>query len=252
MADFDPQISQNFVKLGLSEKETDCYFSLIQEGSLTAAELGKKIDVSPNAVYRLIKNLKEKGFVVELGGHPRKFQARPPEVAFDAILENQTTQIQQAKTAILQSLSKEKKRIPSTRVLLITGRGEVFKEAVQMYKKAQKEILLISIGEPIPDELVLAMRDALERNIEMKMIAHKYDEENKDLLSSWKRMGMEIRHYPDWGFHLVVCDGEKSLLTANNPVDTKERTGMIIFSKALSKALRDYFFAVWEKSEKIA
>ena len=85
----------------------------------------------------------------------------------------------------------------------------------------------------------------------MKMIAHKYDEENKDLLSAWSRMGMEIRHYPDWGFHLNVCDGKESLLAANNPENTRERTGMVITSGALSKALRDYFYFVWKKAQRV-
>lgn len=158
----------------------------------------------------------------------------------------------QAKTAILQTLSKDKKTTPPTLVILISGRDNVFREATRMYKKAQKEILLISIGEPIPDELILAMRDALNRKVEMKMIAHKNDEENKGLLAAWMRMGMEIRHYPDWGYHLVICDGKRSLLTTNNPEATEERTGMLIFSEALSSTLRDYFYAIWGKSEEIS
>ncbi|MBM4402018.1 MAG: TrmB family transcriptional regulator [Candidatus Cloacimonetes bacterium] len=248
----DSQISQNLVKLGLSEKESLCYLTLLQGRSLTAVEVAKKIDVLPNAIYRLIGDLENKGFVIELNSHPKRFQAKPPETAFDSFLENQNLQVQRAKTAILQTLSKNKKTTPQTLVILISGRNNVFREATRMYKKAQKEILLISIGEPIPDELILAMRDALARKVEMKMIAHKYDEDNKGLLSAWSKMGMEIRHYPDWGFHLLVCDGKRSLLTANNPEATEERTGMLIFSEALSSALRDYFFAIWEKAEKIS
>ncbi len=85
----------------------------------------------------------------------------------------------------------------------------------------------------------------------MKMIVHKRDKENKALLSSWKRMGVEVRHYPDWGFHLLVCDTKQVLLVANNPENTKERTGIVFDSPALAKALRDYFFGVWEKAERI-
>jgi len=83
------------------------------------------------------------------------------------------------------------------------------------------------------------------------MIAHKYNKENKNLLLAWKRMGMEIRHYPDWGFHLLICDGRESLLAVNNHEDTRERTGIIITNKALSKALREYFLTVWKKAQKI-
>lgn len=252
MEKIHPRISRQLVNLGLSEKEVSAYLTLLREGALSASQLGRKIGVLPNAVYRLAESLIEKGFVVDLGGRPRRFQARPPETAFGAFLVNQTATIQKAKIAALESLSEMPKRVPQTRVDLVTGQAEVFAKAVEMYNRTRKEILIISIGEPIPEDLLLSMRDALERKVKIEMIAHKYDEENKALLSSWKRMGMKIRHYPDWGFHLSICDAKRVLLTVNNPENTKERTGIMFGSPALAKAMRDYFYSVWEKAEEIS
>ena len=80
------------------------------------------------------------------------------------------------------------------------------------------------------------------------MIVHKNDKENKQILENFKKNGFEIRHYPDWGFHLNIYDSKKSIITVNNPQNTKERVSMEIFSLGLSKALRDYFYSVWEKA----
>lgn len=252
MEKFHPRVSRQLVNLGLSEKESLSYLTLLKEGALSASEVAKRIDALPNAVYRLMESLEGKGFVVDLGGRPRRFQARPPEAAFSAFLESKALAIEKAKTAALESLAKAPKRVAPTRVDLVTGQEEVFSKAVEMYNEAKEETLLISIGEPISEELMLAIRDALERKVKMKMIAHKYSEENKDLLSAWKRMGVEVRHYPDWGFHLLVCDAKRVLIAANNPENTKERTGIVFGSPALAKALRDYFYSVWEKAEEIS
>jgi hypothetical protein len=120
-----------------------------------------------------------------------------------------------------------------------------------MLNKAKKEVLIISIGEQIPEEIVLGNRDAIARGVQVKMICHRYNQENKQLLESWQKMGWQIRHYPDWGFHLVVTDGINSILSVNNPKNTSERTGLEFFSSGLSRALRDYFYSVWKKAKVI-
>ena len=83
------------------------------------------------------------------------------------------------------------------------------------------------------------------------MIAHKYDQSNQKLLSSWVKMGWQVRHYPDWGFHLIVIDKKTSLLSINNPKNTEERVSFLIQSSGLSKAFHDYFYSVWEKATPI-
>ena len=64
-------------------------------------------------------------------------------------------------------------------------------------------------------------------------------------------MGWRVRHYPGWGFHLFIIDGVRSVLAVNNPKNTQERVAFQIYSEGLSKALRDYFYFVWEKATKI-
>jgi translation initiation factor IF-2 len=114
---------------------------------------------------------------------------------------------------------------------------------------AKLEMLVISIGEPISPNLLLSVRKARERNVSIKMIAHKYDKDNKDVLENLKKNGYEIRHHSDWGFHMAIYDQAKTLLIINNPENTSERVAMFINSSGLSKALHDYFFSVWKKAK---
>ena len=81
------------------------------------------------------------------------------------------------------------------------------------------------------------------------MIAHKYDETNKDILENLKKNGYKIRHYQGWGFHMAIYDQAKTILIINNPQNTSERVAMFINSPGLSKALHDYFNSVWKKAK---
>jgi len=75
--------------------------------------------------------------------------------------------------------------------------------------------------------------------------------EKEMFLESFKKNGIEVRHFPDRGFHLVIVDGRYCLVAANNPKNTKERVGIEFYSEALSGAMRDYFYIVWGKSKPI-
>ena len=127
----------------------------------------------------------------------------------------------------------------------------MFSLYVTLTESATREILIVSIGESVGDEIKLANRDALERGVVIKMIAHRYDKSNKELLQNWVSMGIEVKHVQDWGFHLVVFDGEKSILSINNPNHTEERISLFIENKGLSEALRIYFFTQWKNAQSI-
>ena len=241
----------NLIKLGLSKSEANVYFALCNEGAFSVGAMSKKTGIEVHVAYRVMEKLKNKGFVEDIGGYPKKFQVYSIEEALNHVSKIQEEKAEKIRNSISHESPKIEKDIPQTKVDVIVGKDNVFTWVTNIFKEAKSEILIISIGEEIPEELLVQMRNALERNVDIRIIAHKYDDENKRYLFAWKKMGIKIRHKPDWGFHLVVCDGVKSLLAANNPEDTRERTGMAIFSQALSATLRDYFMSTWQKAEEI-
>jgi sugar-specific transcriptional regulator TrmB len=243
--------SYGLVKLGLTKQEARIYQILVEEGPMNAIQLSQKIKILPNAVYRLINKLQEKNFVTTTEKGRRTFKAIPPTIAVKAYSNNKILEIEKLKDQAIENLIKGKTKTTETQVNFINSRQEIFNQSIVMIKQAKKEILIISIGESIPDELILTNRDALNRGVAVKMIAHKYDAGNEQLLKSWIKMGWQVRHYPDWGFHLVIVDGITSILSVNNPKNTEDRIGLQFFSTGLSKALKDYFYFIWEKSIKV-
>ncbi|MCL5094324.1 MAG: hypothetical protein M1355_04300 [Patescibacteria group bacterium] len=251
MENLDIISSQTLVKLGLSPHEAKVYQVLLEEGSSSVKNMAERLSILPNALYRLLENLIEKEFISVAGKHPAIYQAISPSIALESLAKKKTAEIELLKDKAVGELSSGRKNVPATEVNLLSGRNAMMITAAKMVQEAKKEILIISIGEEIPEELLLAHRDAIEKGVTIKMVAHEYHEKNKNLLGSWKKMKWEVRHYPGEGFHLIIIDAKKSLLAVNNPLETRERTGMQIFSEDLSKALREYFFTVWQKAKEI-
>ncbi len=239
--------SSKLAKLGLTRAEVELYITLLEEGSLDAKGLAQKTNSIVNVIYRTMRALKQKGFVIFLSTFPQKFQAISPAVAISAFIHKQEQTLQELKNQIVHSLSGAKSQGPSTRIDVVIGKKQMYETFVRLAENSRQEILVISIGEDVPDEIKLAHRDAKEKGVEQKLLFHRYGKENEAIIRSWIKMGIEVRHYPDWGFHLMIFDGKNSILVANNPKETEERTGIVIYSEGLSKALRDYFYSVWKK-----
>ena len=136
----------------------------------------------------------------------------------------------------------------STRVDVLVSQKTFFDKFIELTNQAQTEVLTISIGEPVPDEIKISCVRARERGVAIKFIFHVHNKENNDLLRSWVKMGMEVRHYNDSGYHLTVADGKVAVLVANNPKNTAERMGTVYYNERLANSLRDYFYQIWERS----
>lgn len=241
------QIERNLVKLGLSEHESTAYLTLVKAGPLSSKELAKIMKVLPNALYRLLDSLIEKSLITATGNHPMIYKAITPKIAFDAFVKNQISGMEAIKEQILLNITTPPKS-DQTRIDILGSINEFFHAYGEFASQVKKEICIISIGETVSEDTVLTNRDALERGISIRFIAHKYDKTNQDLLKRWVKMGLEVRHFSDWGFHLVVFDQKISLLSVNNPQHTNDRLSLVIYSTGLSKALHDYFESVWFKS----
>lgn len=236
------------IKLGLSQNEAKAYHALLKHGSLTATSISRYISVFPNAVYRLMGKLIKNGFVIKLETNPQTFQAIPSFIAIENYVNQRSRKLEETKLKVTSILAQDSPKTPPTKMELISSRKHMFETHVKYMKKIKKEALIISIGEPIPDEIKLAHRDAIERGATIKLLVHKYNKSNERLLKSWVAMKTEVRHLSSHGYHMMVYDGKTSILVANNPKNTAERNGFIISSPPLSKTLREYFYSLWERA----
>jgi sugar-specific transcriptional regulator TrmB len=240
-------IQQNLINIGLTRQEADLYIALYEEGAMTAKNVSKKLNILTNAVYRTAGKLQNKKLITIINKSPLTYQALAPELGLTIYSKARYVDIEQKTKNILNGLSKIKTVKEETKVELISGKNETYTRGAELANSAKEEFLVISIGEEIPEELLLAIRKAHQRGVTLKLIVHKFDEENRSILESFKKNGYEVRYYPDWGFHMTICDGESALLIVNNPENTKQRVGINFYNHGLVKALREYYYSIWEK-----
>lgn len=238
------------VKLGFTKQEAQVYLTLCQEGPLDSKHLSYYTNALPHAIYRVIKRLENKKLVAILKTKPLTFQSLPAELALNAFAQEKASLFEKEALEIVSGIKKPS-QIVETTIKTLFGQLEMFNLTKEMIDKARKEVLIISIGENIPEELLLSDKEAIGRGVKIKMIAHKYDQNNQDILRNFQKNDIEVKHYPDWGFHMVIVDKKKSLLVVNNPQSTRERVNIQFFSEGLSKALSNYFYSVWEKATPI-
>ena len=249
-AKIDEESVHTLITLGLSRDESRCYVLCLSQGSLSAGEFAKQMDIYANAVYRIMDRLEKKGFVVSLDTHPATFQAIPTDIAISSYINRRQQQLEEIKTRSLQQFARQEHPI-QTKVDIQTGKNQMFETYISLAKKAKKEICMISLGESVSDEIKLVNRDAIERGVKLQFIFHRYTVQNRELLKSYVRMGIETKHFPGGGFHLQIFDGKICVLTANNPKNTEERTSMVIYNEGVASVLREYFASVWEKAARI-
>lgn len=244
----DPQA---LLDVGMTPQEAVVYLALLQNNSLTAKQIAETIGSLPHAVYRVAKKLKMKNLIGIAKRKPTSFQALPLTKSLPSLVEEKIENLQKINKKILSVKIPDKIPSSPTKINLIYGKEEIYLEGAKMLNKTSKEILIVSIGENIPPELLLAQKRACERGVLIRMIVHRYDQKNKEVLENFKKNGYEIRYCQDSGFHLAIYDAKESLLIINNPENTDERVAIQIFSTGLSKAFRDYFYSVWEKAIKV-
>jgi CheY-like chemotaxis protein/predicted transcriptional regulator len=109
---------------GLTEVQAKVYYHLLTLGQTSSTKVAKQLDVHRSEVYRVLRELAEKGLVTEhKGRRPTLFTPTPPEEALDILLQQQAKTLQRLRegkpklVAWLNSYANVKKTRPS--VLLI-------------------------------------------------------------------------------------------------------------------------------------
>jgi len=238
---------QYLVQLGLTKQEANVYLTLWNEGAMTAEQLAVKLFCLPQAASRSAKKLEKNNLIGTIRSFPHTYQAIAPSIALPMLAKTKASLFQTTADALAQTLSHDIPRLDTTMNLII-GSKESYMYGAKLLNETKKEMLVISIGENLPEELLLSVRKARERGVVIHMITQQYGKENKEVLEHLKKNGYEIRHAPSKGFHLAIYDGKESLLIVRNAEKPDERASVHIVSAGLSETLRDYFYKTWKSA----
>ena len=241
---------------GLPPQGIQIYKLLLNNRPLNATEIGLKLKIKPQAVYRVVDHLSNLGLVKELFGRPKTFEAINRSQARDLYANSQKTYFDSLVPNLLEN-SKLKNSLHIEEslfsVAFIEGRNEIFEKITEDINRATDECKFIVLGLAvgISQDLLLAQKEAVDRGIPIKIIVQEFSKKNEVVLRSWIRAGMKLRLGNAINFHLLLIDNTISYLMTFNPDNKIKRSAVRIVHKSINMEFQGLFNYHWKESKSI-
>lgn len=241
------------VRMGLKPQAAKIYLLLIKNPLLKVREIADCLGVLEPSIHRSLRELKEKNLVYSYGKKPLRLRAIPPSVGLSQLVRQRyEKQIQLAK-----ELSKKLRKYSfggELKVEFLENRREIFDYDLLQISRLKKEMLILSIGEEIPQKVFVAITRAIQRGISVRMIAERYNRENKELLKNWQKNHWQVRYLPKGeklDFTLVIYDSRVVILQVRRKSEEEQRIGIAIYNPQYIAAQKEYFNSLWQKAKEL-
>ena len=236
----------NFLLKSIPPQSTKIYSFLEDGKSRTAKDIGKQLNIFPNAVYRAISQLLELGIVQELQGYPIKYQAKSTSDAMELYSLIMRQNFQDAFQISNNTHSNER----ALNMSFITTRKDLLEQTKRDAEHTKHTFDHIVSGHEIPADSILAYKKSLERGVKIRIIVHQIPQ--KQMVESWKRMGVEIRYYPDIVGRIFIFDKRIIYFTSYNPKKKQEAVGMRFEYAPFALLMDELFEQKWKMGRIIA
>jgi len=228
----------NFLLKSIPPQSTKIYGFLEDGKPRTAKDIGKQLNIFPNAVYRAIKQLLELGFVQELQSYPIKYQAKS---ASDAMELYSLIMKQNFQDAFRTKNTHSEKGLNMS---FIATRKDLLEQTKKDAEHTKNTFDHIVSGHEIPADSILAYKKSLERGIKIRIIVHQIPQ--KQMVESWKLMGVEIRYYPNIQGRIFIFDKRIIYFTSYNPKKKQEAIGMRFEYAPFALLMDELFEQKWK------
>ncbi len=176
------------------------YTLLLRDNNLTAAQIGEKLGVSPNAIYRSLETLRKFGCVIEQDTYPAIYRAVPPSESVERFLLL-------SREGFMSTFSKnERSQSDDVQINFIKDHGTILSKYMDDAESATREIGAIISGRELPHDVFFANVRAVHRGVRMKIIVQRYDETNKAYVKSLQDYGIEVRYSSDADLRFIMID----------------------------------------------
>ena len=231
--------------LGLSKDAIEVYELLLdRDSAMTAQNIAECLMIFPSAVYRLFYELEGIGLLTREARRPRSYKALLPEIGFSRAAENRRLQLEKQLSSL--SLAAPTQTVPAE---LVIGREALYSRYEIEAVKAVSTIDVHSIGIAYSKSLHDTQRQAIQCGVRIRHIVQEFNPSNFHVINSWKELGVDIRLLKSArGFHMMVFDQSKVIVSFSNPLDTRDRISIVTENATAVNLFRSYFQALWLES----
>ncbi len=256
---------QEFVEVGLTEREAKIYMTLLSGRMFTASDLQNAVDIPRTKIYEVLNKMVSRNIVTEKKlGKNKMYQAIEPKLAMERIYENYRNELKQ-KREIIDRLSEvftpifeNSKAIinPLDFIDVMEQKTQIHKRYIKSVSNTKIEMLTFNKGpyasdnierlkEQEDEEAKLLKRGGTSKGIyqfkEFEEIEWLYDSVKMSV-----RDGEKARVVDSLPIKMLIFDDEKVMFPLEQPIKTSNDLTMIyIEHKQLASACRILFDHMW-------
>ena len=154
---------------GLTDKESEVYIYLAKSCIQKAGKISKQLRMHKAQVYRILRNLRNKGIVVSTFEIPMRFEAVPFESVLDLKIKSKKEEVsilEDRRDELLAHWNSISVECPANhlgRFMIIEGRNNLYSMIFQMIERAEREVLGIIDDLGLTQAVQMGLLNVLER-----------------------------------------------------------------------------------------
>ncbi len=173
------ELVKSLMKLGLLESEAKLYITLVMMNNSEVKKLINFLGLSKPNTYESLRLLEEKGLVVLINNRPMTYQAIPPEVGLEILLETHLNAKKQAEK-LFSTLDQEKFKDKSRTLWYVLSEKGIDHKIKDMVKNARQSIFMAS-----PPKYLKYFKKLNKRDLKLEFIIYS---DNKDTEEKLERI----------------------------------------------------------------
>ena len=243
-------------QLGLTEYEAKTLSTLFRLKETEAPEISRLAQVPKTRVYDVLERLTKRGLVIEIYGRPKKYRVMEPETVFEELINGKKAEIKglEEKARLVKNLFgnvKLSEEESGEKVMKVKDKTDFLRILAQEIDSAKSEVVAFSKLDENQAILKEALHNALERNVNVKMLS-KVPKSLSAEARLFSKNGMSLRDH-DHGMNAYIIDGKKVILALSDFSKEKPEYHFTIWNnhKPMVNVMQKYFDHCWAQGKDV-
>jgi HTH-type transcriptional regulator, sugar sensing transcriptional regulator len=236
--------------LGLTSYEIKVYLSLLEHGSMTAADISKTSGVPYSKIYEVLNSLENKVWLESDSSRPQTFFPKSPSTALDAIRLQKENEIKSNEEIIRNELMPiyEKSGIKEKpEIWVVRGFYNIAGKVSEIIQNSQRELLIAlpQIAQEIAKPLQPMLRSLHDKGIRIVVLVS--EETSTEIIKMISRIA-DVRIKDNMFGGGVIGDGTQVLILLGEEGNRKGKSEPIAIwadHPGLAGYAKDYFNYLW-------
>lgn len=218
----DERAQKLLTQYGLSDRESLVYLSLLANGTQSAGEIAKAVQIRRMEAYRIIKRLADSGVVVAAPGNPVKYTGEPIEQVVAMMMDRQMKKLDEMEkgraevVSIGKSIASPAKQRGEYSFRMIQGREQIYGQVLRMVSGSAASLEMVLTRNDLLQLHLLGLADSLKearkRGVKARVIGvcdHQTTEASEAVLRA-----SDLRHSDDFAkSRIVLADNNQALVS---------------------------------------